>query len=155
MWHNLDNNGGLQHRGMGLIDNKQIAISNKHQPYPLISPVMLNQSCLVWLQFSLYIVTLKTNNKTHIVLYAVLMSGPLHDPRRKRLLCEPVRLGGHHGCQPLHHPLLQTAGNQGLCQEYGHQHCPGQVQHTLTRTHSVDLRGSREKRTHWLIYGLY
>lgn len=62
----------------------------------------------------------------------VLFSGQVHDPRRKWLLCEPFRLTGHHGCQSLCHPLLQTAWSQRLCEKYGHKCCPWQVQrHTL------------------------
>lgn len=59
--------------------------------------------------------------------------GPLHDPRRKRLLREPVRLAGRHGRQSRRHPVLQTTRRQRLCQEHGHEHCPRQVQkHTRT-----------------------
>lgn len=61
------------------------------------------------------------------------LSGPLHDPRRKWLLCESIRLCGHHGCQPLCRPILQAAGSQRLWPEHGHKHCPWQVWHTWTR----------------------
>lgn len=64
--------------------------------------------------------------------HTFLPTGPLHDPRPKRLLCEPFRLPGHHCRQPLLHSVFPSNGRPRVWEEHAHQHSPGQVSTVVT-----------------------
>lgn len=63
--------------------------------------------------------------------HTFLPTGPLYDPWPKWLLCESLRLPGHHRRQPLLHSVFPSDGRSRVREKYANQHGSGQVRMLL------------------------
>lgn len=84
---------------------------------------------------------LASSKRFCLIIFMLIPTGPLYDPRPKWLLCESFGLPGHHRCQPLLHSVFPADWGPRVREEYANQHCLGQVSKVSVdnRWHASDV----------------